>query len=113
MNVLIAIFWLLYLLVCVLLVLIILMQRSRQEGLGAAFGSSVTEAIFGAQTSSVLIKGTAWLAGMFFTLAVVLAFLFGQRELAKTSIQKRLQMAPPPAGAPASPSSPKEPSRRP
>ncbi|CAF0692518.1 preprotein translocase subunit SecG [Candidatus Methylacidithermus pantelleriae] len=96
LNLLIGFFWILYLFICLLLVFIILMQRSRQEGLGAAFGSSVTEAIFGAQTSSVLIKATAWLAGMFFTLAIILAFLLGQRELARSSVQKRLRAIPPP-----------------
>ena len=42
--------------ICLLMVLIILMQRPKQEGLGAAFGGGVTDQMFGAQTSNVLQK---------------------------------------------------------
>ena len=39
-------------LVAVLMMLVILMQRPKSEGLGAAFGGGVTENIFGAQTAA-------------------------------------------------------------
>ena len=48
-----------------LMILVILMQRPKSEGLGAAFGGGVTENIFGAQTTNVLTTVTAWLAGIF------------------------------------------------
>jgi len=38
------------------MLLVILMQRPKSEGLGAAFGGGVTENIFGAQTTNVLVK---------------------------------------------------------
>ena len=34
-----------------LLILVVLMQRPKQEGLGAAFGSGMTDQMFGAQTT--------------------------------------------------------------
>ena len=52
--------------VCVLLTLVVLMQRPKNEGLGAAFGSGVTENIFGAQTATVLTKATVYLGCIFF-----------------------------------------------
>jgi len=40
-----------YVIVCLLMCLVVLMQRSKQEGLGAAFGGGFTESVWGAQTS--------------------------------------------------------------
>src|SRR2546429_7880185 len=57
-----------YVLVALLMLLVILMQRPKSEGLGAAFGGGVTENIFGAQTTNVLVEFTTWLAGIFFAL---------------------------------------------
>ena len=51
--------------VALLMMLVILMQRPKSEGLGAAFGGGVTENIFGAQTTNVLTKITGWLAAFF------------------------------------------------
>jgi preprotein translocase subunit SecG len=45
-----------FLIVCVLMTLIILMQRPKQEGLGAAFGGGMTDQMFGARTTDVLQK---------------------------------------------------------
>ena len=93
-----------YALTAVLLVLIILMQRSKQEGLGATFGSGVTDALFGAQTSSILVKGTAWLAAIFFSLAVILSFLSGRIASDHGTIQEKLRH--PTTAAPAVPAAP-------
>ena len=35
--------------ICLLLALVVLMQRPKQEGLGAAFGAGMTDAAFGAK----------------------------------------------------------------
>src|SRR5215469_4171220 len=61
--------------VCILLTLVILMQRPRSEGLGAAFGSGMTENIFGAQTTTVLTKATVYLGGAFFAVTLLLTIL--------------------------------------
>lgn len=61
-------------LVCLLLILIVLMQRPRQEGLGASFGEGVTSQVWGAQTTNVLQKGTGWLAAALFITTLTLAY---------------------------------------
>ena len=54
--------------VCLLMILAILMQRPKNEGLGAAFGGGLTDNLFGAQTTTVLTKFTVWMCGIFFAL---------------------------------------------
>jgi preprotein translocase subunit SecG len=69
----------LFVFVALLMMLVILMQRPRSEGLGAAFGGGVTENIFGAQTTNVLTKFTGWLAAIFFLLTFVLSILYARQ----------------------------------
>src|SRR5262249_23447814 len=78
------------LLVAVLMALVILMQRPKSEGLGAAFGGGVTENIFGAQTTNVLVKFTGWLAGIFLVLTFVLSVLYAQRSASDSALHKEL-----------------------
>ena len=54
MAILLNVILVIYILVALLMILVILMQRPKSEGLGAAFGGGVTENIFGAQTTNVL-----------------------------------------------------------
>jgi len=61
--------------VSLLLALITLMQRPKQEGLGAAFGGGMMNDTFGAQTTDVLQKGTIWLTIAFFGTAILLTVL--------------------------------------
>lgn len=61
--------------VSLLLVLVTLMQRPKQEGLGAAFGGGMMNDTFGAQTTDVLQKGTVWLTVAFFGAAILLTVL--------------------------------------
>jgi preprotein translocase subunit SecG len=79
-----------YVLVALLMVLVILMQRPKSEGLGAAFGGGVTENIFGAQTTNVLVKFTSWLAGMFFILTFVLSILYSHKTSRDTGLRNEL-----------------------
>lgn len=67
------------LIVCALLLLVVLMQRPKQEGLGAAFGAQMTDQAFGAQTTDVLKKGTVLFGTMFMALCFVLAVLMNAR----------------------------------
>src|ERR1700756_3550953 len=86
-----------YLIVALLMMLVILMQRPKSEGLGAAFGGGVTENIFGAQTTNVLVKFTGWLAGIFFVLTFVLGVLYAQRGSSDSALHKELMGMPTPA----------------
>jgi preprotein translocase subunit SecG len=79
-----------YVLVALLMVLVILMQRPKSEGLGAAFGGGVTENIFGAQTTNVLVKFTGWLAGIFFALTFALSILYSHKTSRDTGLREQL-----------------------
>lgn len=87
----------LYLFIAVLMVLVILMQRPKSEGLGAAFGGGVTENIFGAQTTNVLTKITGWLAALFFILTFVLSILYAQKGNTQSGLRRDLMKDLPPA----------------
>jgi len=109
MNLLINFCLVLFVLVATLMVLVILMQRPKSEGLGAAFGAGVTENIFGAQTTNVLVKFTTWLAGIFFALTFALSVLYAHHSVASSAFRRELmknqpgQTSPAPAGAQSSP----------
>ncbi|HME88601.1 MAG TPA: preprotein translocase subunit SecG [Chthoniobacterales bacterium] len=103
-----------YVLVALLMLLVILMQRPKSEGLGAAFGAGVTENIFGAQTTNVLVKFTAWLAGIFFLLTFALSVLYSHKTSRDTGLRQELlkqQSAAQPSasGTPTNPSAPPAP----
>ncbi|MCX7819974.1 MAG: preprotein translocase subunit SecG [Kiritimatiellae bacterium] len=60
---------------------VILLQKSREQGLGLAFGANIGETIFGSRAGNVLTRATIWLASLFMINTVVLAILFsGRRE---------------------------------
>jgi preprotein translocase subunit SecG len=111
MNLLINLCLVLFVLVAALMVLVILMQRPKSEGLGAAFGAGVTENIFGAQTTNVLVKFTTWLAGIFFALTFALSVLYAHHSVASSAFRRELmktqgaaQSSPAPAAPQSSPS---------
>jgi preprotein translocase subunit SecG len=88
-----------YVFVSVLMILIILMQRPKSEGLGAAFGGGVTENIFGAQTTNVLTKITGWFAAIFFLLTFVLSILYARRATSTSNLSSRIEAEPTPVPA--------------
>ncbi len=94
MNILISVLLAIDMAVAVLMTLVILMQRPKSEGLGAAFGGGVTENIFGAQTTNVLTKFTGWLAGIFFVLTFVLGILYARRSASDSSLHRELMGMP-------------------
>jgi preprotein translocase subunit SecG len=110
MNLLINLCLGLFVLVSLVMVLVILMQRPKSEGLGAAFGGGVTENIFGAQTTNVLVKFTTWIAGVFFALTFALSILYAHRSTADSAFRRELmkqqaasQNSPAPAAGKSSP----------
>ncbi len=94
---------------CFLLIFVVLMQRPKNEGLGAAFGSGVTENIFGAQTTTVLTKATLYLGGAFFLITLILTTLTarqsvtGRTGLLEAEARKAVPVASPSASGSASP----------
>ena len=77
-------------LVALLMILVILMQRPKSEGLGAAFGGGMTENLFGAQTTNVLVKFTSYLAAFFFLITFVLSVLYAHQSTRKSVLREEL-----------------------
>ena len=88
---------------CLLIVLLVLMQRPKQEGLGAAFGAGVTDQIWGSQTTNVLQKGTVYLGVMFFVLSITLCVLEARKSRQYSGMKVPTA---PVAAAPVSPAAP-------
>ena len=61
--------------VSILMVLVVLIQRPKQEGLGAAFGGGTLDSALGAHTTDILQKFTTWLGILFFVSAIGLAMV--------------------------------------
>ncbi|HWB60436.1 MAG TPA: preprotein translocase subunit SecG [Chthoniobacteraceae bacterium] len=85
-------------LVSLLMVLIVLMQRPKSEGLGAAMGGSMMGEWMGAQATNVLQKTTYWLAAIFFVVGILLSYLYGKSSHVGTQsvVQQQLANAPAP-----------------
>src|SRR4051812_43722305 len=91
-----------FIFVALLMILVILIQLSKSEGLGAAFGGGVTENIFGGQTTNGLTKITGWLAAIFFLLCFALSILYAQKSNLQSNLTERVKKNLPPAVATAS-----------
>ncbi len=67
-------------LIMLVLILVVLMQRPKQEGLGAAFGSAMTDQMFGARTTDVLEKATRNLAIAFIVVTLILGIVVSRSQ---------------------------------
>ena len=79
-----------HVLVSLLIILLVLMQRPKSEGLGAAFGGGATDQLFGAQTTNVLQTITRWLGGIFFALTLLLSILYVKQGGGRSAVQEKL-----------------------
>ncbi len=70
--------------VCILMAVVVLIQRPKQDGLGAAFGGGVTDQLFGARSTDVFQKATWILGTMFFLLCFTLAILLSKQNKSKS-----------------------------
>ena len=110
LNAVIDLLLVIYVLDCVFMGLLILMQRSKQDGAGTAFGGSGVQEIIGAG-SGPLVKATVWAAALFFILSITLARLYAMRESSAvpiSSVQQELEktVAPATPSASAAPATP-------
>ena len=106
MSILIWILTVVHVLVALFLIGIVLMQKSQDQGVGAAFGSGVTDSVFGAGTTTALVRMTIWCACIMLGPTLLLAVLHSRRGNETGSVMQRaLQNAPvAPAAAPVMPS---------
>ncbi|HSR88731.1 MAG TPA: preprotein translocase subunit SecG [Pontiella sp.] len=100
-----ALFIVIEVLCCILLIGLILLQRSKNEGLGLAFGAGAGESLFGARAGNVLSKATVVLGIVFMSSSLILGILFAQKDKTLmdevgigTVAQPAAVQAPPPEG---------------
>ena len=126
MSILIGFLYVVEVVVCLLLGLVVMLQKPKEGGLGGAIGGGMLEASLGADAGSVLVKTTAVLGAVFLLNTLVLARLTSTvhshslmaREAEPTSAEQapalpmtapELPAAPAPAApapAPAAPAAP-------
>ena len=100
MSIFIGFLYVIEVLVCLLLALVVMLQKPKEGGLGGAIGGGMLEASLGADAGNVLIKTTAILGAIFLLNTLVLA------RLTSTVNARSLMTAepePPAAEAPALP----------
>jgi len=90
----------------ILLIVVVLLQRSKNEGLGLAFGSQMGESLFGARAGNVLVKATVWMGIIFLVNTTVLSKIYSkgttQSLISESSVPAPMtRQAPVPAGQPA------------
>ena len=124
MSILVGFLYVIEVLVCLLLGLVVMLQKPKEGGLGGAIAGGMGEAVFGADASNVLIKATAWLGAIFLantrllarlTSTVSSSLMDGEADAPQAAQQ---QMPPagditPPPAAPAAPKAPAAPAAAP
>ena len=75
MSILIGFLYVIEVVVCLLLALVVMLQKPKEGGLGGAIGGGMLEASLGADAGNVLIKTTAILGAVFLLNTLVLARL--------------------------------------
>jgi len=70
-----------FLILCLLLCLIVLVQEGKGGGLGTTFGASdSSDSLFGTSTPEILKKITGWMATIFISACLVLSFWTGSLD---------------------------------
>ncbi len=104
MSILISILLIIEVLSAFLLVVVILAQKSKDQGLGMAFGSGMGESLFGSRAGNVLTRMTITLSAVFMLTTIVLGILFANGKPGSGSVMEKadrqLPMAPVAPAAP-------------
>ena len=101
MSILIGLLTAVHVLVALFVILLVLMQKSSEQGVGAAFGGGMTETVFGAGTTTALVRMTIWCAGLLLATTLILAVLHSHRSRTGGSLMRRTLATMP--AAPAAP----------
>ena len=80
MSILITLLLIVLVISSLLLIGVILLQRSKSEGLGLAFGAITGESLFGARAGNVLTKITVILGIVFMASALLLGVLYAKKD---------------------------------
>ena len=120
MSILIGFLYVVEVITCLLLGLVVMLQKPKEGGLGGLAGG-MGEAVFGADAGNVLIKVTVWLGSIFLVNTLVLASLTSKvnskslmaGEKAPAPVQQQMPALPPAAPAPAPAATPAKPASAP
>ena len=88
-SILISILLIVEVLAAFLLIVVILAQKSKDQGLGMAFGSGMGESLFGSRAGNVLTRMTVTLATVFMLTTIILGFLFANRSVGSGSVMEK------------------------
>lgn len=100
-----------YVIACLFLCFVVLIQKGEGGGLGGAFGGGAVDVAFGAKADMTWKRATAVCAAIFMLLAMFLGVLhdrLDRRSLAEEA-QRRAQQQPQPAQQPEAPEAPTAP----
>lgn len=107
MSILISVLLIVEVLAAFLLVVVILAQKSKDQGLGMAFGSGMGESLFGSRAGNVLTRMTIVLAAVFMVTTMFMGILFAKGSHGGGSVMDKADsqmplapMAAPPQPAP-------------
>lgn len=78
MGFLVGTFLVLFILNCIFLVFLVLIQTGKNSSLGIMGGAS--QSVFGSSSVDILTKITRWTAITFISLALILSFVFAKKE---------------------------------
>jgi preprotein translocase subunit SecG len=92
-----------HVIVALFLIGLVLMQKSPDQGVGAAFGGGVTEQVFGGGTTTALVRMTIWCASILLGTTLVLAVLHAKRGTAPGLMRRAVETA---TALPLNPASP-------
>lgn len=116
MPILIGFLYVVEVLVCILLAMVVMLQKPKEGGLGGAFGGGMLEASLGADAGNVLIRTTAILGAIFLLNTLVLARLTStvhSRSLMAREAEPAAETAPALPAAPELPAVPEVPAAAP
>ena len=116
MPILIGFLYVVEVLVCILLAMVVMLQKPKEGGLGGAFGGGMLEASLGADAGNVLIRTTAILGAIFLLNKLVLARLTStvhSRSLMAREAEPAAETAPALPAAPELPAVPEVPAAAP
>ncbi len=88
LNIFIWVLTILDVVIAALLIMLVLVQQSKDSGFGTAFGG-MGESVFGVQAQSHLARMTVVFAALFFTITLALGIITGHRDAAKKGIIDR------------------------
>jgi len=85
MEILVAILYVIEIVACLLLALVVMLQKPKEGGLGGLAGG-MGEAVFGADAGNVLIKVTVWLGAIFLVNTLLLARFTSKSHAAESAM---------------------------